>query len=202
VGLSALRLLSEFLFKTATNEERAGALALYRRVYLADVGFVPSDLPDEEGTYLVAHHQPQGLVATLRFLGPEHRPFDFEKRCDLAPLLSPESSAALIGRFCVDPDFRAAPRSMILHLGMLKLALAHARGKGVSDLVLYTQPHLIRFYRSAYFHPTGVSFDYPNLPHRMHVMVLRIADLAGRSRQRSSARTEILLSEDLPNFIL
>ncbi|MDX2168785.1 MAG: hypothetical protein SF182_17060 [Deltaproteobacteria bacterium] len=192
--ISTRDLLKEFSFKVAVGPDIGPAVNLFRQVYEADVGFVPSDGMDDSATYLIAKCTDGDVAATLRFLGPEHRPFVFEKSCEVA--LPDGSRPALLSRFSVSPLFRAAPRSIALHFGMLKLAVEFALPLGVTDLLQYTQPHLINFYRAAFFEATGVTFELPPLQSKMHVLRLNLRTLDERCRASNSRGAEFLRSPD------
>jgi predicted GNAT family N-acyltransferase len=200
MGSSPLELLQEFRFEVADPSTRIAAKALFERVYAADVGFVPQDDFDSRGAHLVAISASGDVASCLRFLGAEERPFDIEDSCQIEQIVGHNASPALIGRFSVAESYRIAPRSIVLHLGMLKLALDYSRARGVTDLLLYTQPHLIAFYRHAFFQETGISFPYPPLAEPMQIMRLRLQEFEKLAHANASPSLQILFAAELPNF--
>ena len=149
-------------FKVADEEERQLALELRTVVYTADLGHVPDDGLDESAHHLVVRVTDGPVVAAVRIVGPEKRPFDFEMLCDLGSLLSPARRPALIGRLCVRRDYRTARRSTFIHVGLLRLAIDFGHQRGFTDYFLYTYPSLIRFYRGALFECVGDPFEHPD----------------------------------------
>ena len=114
------------------------------------------------------------MVAASRLVGPECRPFEFERYADLASLIGPQTHVGLVGRFCVAHEFRRVPESLWLHLGMLKLMYLVAKKEGITCLVMYTFGHLLTFYRGAYFEPLDVTFFHSGYDQHMHLMRLNI----------------------------
>jgi hypothetical protein len=198
----SLELLRRLTFKRAIAGERVAALNLFREVYARDVNYVPSDAFDEIAVYLIASNENGQTIASLRFLGPEFRPFEIEEFCDFSEFLPADRIPALVGRLSVRRDYRKVPGSIVLHLGLLKLAIEYASRYGITDLFLYTLPHMMNFYRSVLFRPIGCSFEYPALSAKMHVMRLELRDLRRRCEQSGSRLEQLLLMKDLSNFIL
>jgi predicted GNAT family N-acyltransferase len=170
----AATMLEDFTFKTADAEERRHALRLRRDVYSGDLGHVPEDDTDDRANHFVATIRSGDIVAAFRILGPRERPFDLEQYVDLRSIAPPDRTLALIGRLCIRPDYRAIRHSAFIQMGMLKLAHTFAERERISDFVMYTFPHLLAFYRSAYFSETGQTFLHPGYRQKMHVMHLDI----------------------------
>jgi predicted GNAT family N-acyltransferase len=193
--------LIEFTFSEAAPSERIGAIQLFRRVYQQDIGHIPEDNLDELAHHLIAK-TPQGdIVASLRLLGPELRPFDIEPFCDLSAHLSDDSVPALIGRLSLSHHLRALRQSIPLQLGMLKLAITFARRHSLTDLFLYAMPHLISVYRTGFFKPIPCTFHYAPLNLDMQVMQLNIRELETRRRLTSSSpRLNFLFNSQRQNF--
>ena len=195
-------LLKTFTFKEADSAEREKALALFRDVYTQDVGHVPEDELDIVACHLIAKTPEGDVVASLRLVGPEQRPFDIERHCDLAPHLSTDAAPGMLGRLSVRHDMRRIQCAVPLHLGMLKLALHFAKAHEITDLFLYAMPHLITFYRGAFFVPLDCSFVYLPLNVRMQVMQLNLRDLECRQTSSRTPRLDFLLSPRPSNFRL
>jgi len=189
-------------FKVADATERLQAFDLQRKVYGEDVGHVPSDEFDERAHYLVAHDSDHEVVAAFRVVGPDLRPFDLEDYVDLSPYVAPDRRVALVGRLCIRHDHRRVSKRGMLPIGMLKLAFAFSQKCAFTDFVMYTFPDLVAFYRSALFHPLGLSFIHPGYQCRMHVMHLDLIDLKPRMSGSRSPMAQLLLSVSPPNFVV
>lgn len=147
-------------FAIATGEQRSTALALQNLVYSEALGHIPSDGLDAEAVFLVAESPAHEVVASIRLVGPKHRPFDFETQVDLGFLAEPGGRAALVGRLCVLRAFRPARTSIPLQRGLLHLMVKAAHQESITDLFLYTYESLVRFYRVALFEDTGLFFRH------------------------------------------
>lgn len=198
----SLAFIRRLTFKRANALEQTQARELFRQVYSKDVHYVPSDVFDKSAAYLVALTADGDMIASLRFLGPEFRPFEIEHFCDFSQILSPHRTPALVGRLSVGHGYRKVPESILVHFGLLKLAVDYARKSGVTDLFLYTLPHLVNFYRSVFFRPVGNSFEYPALSATMHIMRLDLGDLDRRCQQSGSPRARLMLLKDPSNFLI
>lgn len=164
-------------FQLANLQQRRLALALRSQVYAEDLGRVVNDHLDERSYHLVACAQ-HDVVAAVRVIGPEHRPFDCETiLSEKGAGLSLGPRPALIGRLCVRRDFRAARSSAALHLGLLRLTVEFGLQQGFSEYILYTFPGLTRFYQGASFELTGIDFPHPDWG-RLHVMRLDLSSSA------------------------
>lgn len=189
-------------FKVADLVERAEALELQREVYGGDVGHVPHDEFDEQGYYLIAHDREREVVAAFRVVGPEQRPFDIERFVDLSPLIAADRSVALVGRLCIRHSHRNVSRKSILPVAMMKLAFVFARKHGFTDFVMYTFPHLLNFYRRAFFRTVDLTFEHPGYRCRMHVMHLDLIDLDTRLSQSREPMARLLCGPDSFNILV
>ena len=163
-----------FRFKRADREERESALQLRDRIYREETGHAPFDDLDDRAIHLVALESLGVVVAASRIVGPECRPFEFERHVSLAPFVDPRVPIGLVGRFCVAHEFRHVPDSLWLHLGMLKLMYLVAKKERLASLVMYTFDHLLTFYRGAYFEPLNVAFFHSGYGQEMHLMRLDV----------------------------
>lgn len=135
-------------------------------------------------------------------LGPDQRPFDLEQFVDLSSIISRDRLPALVGRMCVRHSHRTVSRKAFLPLGMLKLAHDLARKRGFTDFVMFTFPHLLSFYRTAFFRPVGITFEHPAYRCRSHVMHLDLLEFRERCASSVEPFAQLLLSTDLPNIIV
>lgn len=165
-----------FRFKQANELERVQAIRLRDRIYEEETRHIPADHLDERAIHLVALAAGGVVVATSRLVGPECRPYEFERHIDLSAFTKPQDRIGLVGRFCVAHEWRQIPNSVWLHLGMLKLMYLTAKKTRITHLVMYTFDHLLTFYRGAYFEELdGVSFFHHGYQQTMHLMQLEIA---------------------------
>lgn len=188
-------------FKLAEGGELARALDLQRAVYTADLGHVPRDGFDERAYHLIAYEASGRLVAVVRIVGPDQRPFDVERFVNLSDFIPAVRTPALIGRLCIRHDQRGVSKSSFIPLGMLKLACAFARKRGFTDFVMYTYPNLIAFYRGASFRRLGVTFEHPDWG-TVHLMHLDLIDLEARCADSRASMARLLFATDLPNFLV
>jgi hypothetical protein len=164
-------------FEVANPQQQSLALALRSQVYAEDLGRVVNDHLDQHSYHLVACAE-RDVVAAVRVIGPEQRPFDCETiLSEKGAVLSLGPRPALIGRLCVRRDFRAAHRSTALHLGLLRLTVEFGLQQAFSEYLLYTFPGLTRFYQGASFELTGIDFPHPDWG-RLHVMRLDLSNPA------------------------
>jgi len=199
--------LGEFTFKVAEKDERVGALDLRREVYAVDwpgtpIGKAPVDELDKRADLLIALDATGLVLASCRVLGPDQRPFDFEQFVDLSPVVSCDRRPALVGRMCVRHSHRVVSRKAFLPLGMLKLAHDLARKRGFSDFVMFTFPHLVSLYRSAFFRPVGITFEHPAYRCQSHVMHLDLLEFRKTHANSVEPFAQLLLATDLPNVIV
>jgi len=194
--------LSIFTFKEAAVDERPAARALFHEVYTHDIGHVPEDGLDDLAHHLIAKSTSGEVVASFRLLGPQLRPFDIERFCDLTHHIARDAKPALLGRLSIRHDMRSVQQSTLLQVGMLKLAVLFAQQHSLSDLFLYAMPHLITFYRGGFFTPLDCYFFYAPLAVSMQIMQLNIRDLQDRYLKSRSTRLAFLLGSQPPNFVL
>lgn len=188
-------------FKVAEAEERVAALELCRQVYQADLGHVPVDGRDESAYHLVAIDSAGEIVAGFRVVGPETRPFDFEKSLDLDSILGPDRLPALIGRLTIRREHRGVRKAAFLQIGLLKLAHTFAVRRGITDFFLYTYPNLINFYRGSFFDLLDVTFDHPDWG-AVHLMRMNVTELPHRCAGSRTSLAKLLLNGDMPNFVV
>ena len=189
-------------FKVANPVERSWALKLQREVYEGDVGHVPHDGYDDRAHYLIAQDVDGKVIASFRVVGPEQRPFDLEAFVDLSPLIASDRSVALVGRLCIRHSHRDVSRKAFLPAGIMKLALTFARNRGITDFVMYTFPHLLNFYRCAFFHTLDLTFEHPGYRRTMHVMHLDLIDLEHRLSQSPEPMARLLFGTDSIKLVL
>lgn len=194
-------MFDNLVFKVATEQERRSALSLREAVYREDLGEVGFDRLDEIAHHLIACDADGDVVAAFRLVGPEQRPFDFERLLDLQTVLPPGRTPGMVARLCIRKDYRTVRRSMFVQMGMLKLSYDFSVKHGISDLFMYTFTHLLKFYRGIFFEPLGISFEHPlwGLVHLMHQDVL---SLPSNCRGARSSMARALFAGDHPNFIV
>lgn len=152
----------------ASPRVRREAVRLERDVYSEEYGTIPQ--PEPGASYFAAINESDRVVASFRILGPEYRPFDFER-------IQPDSTRVLphnigiIGRFCVHKDYRVATSSVMIHQGFLRLALDFATENRLTHLVMYTFPPLIGLYRRARFSEVSSAFYHPGYRQPMTIML-------------------------------
>lgn len=185
------------IFTIAEGRDREAAVALLADTYAREHGRVPPIEPD--ATFLIARDGDGGVAASFRFLGPEARPFDFEAHVHVPELTVPGRRPALLGRLCVRPERREVRAGKFVHVGLLKLALAHARKRGVTDFFMYTFDNLLAFYRTAFFRNLDRPFDFPPWG-RQNLLHLDVVGLAARCAQSDGPLARLLLDPDLPGF--
>lgn len=147
-------------------------------VYREETGHAPVDPTDDSAWHFVAKDQHTDVVAAFRILGPEQRTFEFESQVDVSGFVPEGRSVALIGRLCIRADHRPITRSVYVHRGLMKLAIDFAREGGITDFVMYTFPHLLRFYRGVYFRDLDCTFLHPGYGQRMHLMHLDLVEFS------------------------
>ncbi len=186
-------------FTVAEGDERNAAVALLNETYRRDRGHTPSIEPG--ACFLIARDAHGTVAATFRFLGPETRPFDFEPLADVSGLRELDRRPALIGRLCVRPDHRMVRSGAFVHVGLLKLTLAYARKRAVTDLFLYTFDHLLALYRTAFFRSLGVGFVHPTWGPQ-NLMHLDVDGLEARCVASQSRIARLLLDRQAPGFLV
>ena len=191
-------ILEGFVFKVATDSERGAALALRSRIYTAELGSPDLDGFDDGAYHVVGLDPDDAVVASVRIIGPEQRPFDIESVFNLSAVLAPDRVPAEISRFCVDPRHRQMHRDHMLHFGMLKAVYDLATKLGITDIVTLGLPHLKNLYRVGYFSEVGMLCTHP-VWGPAHPMRLDLIELRRRYAASSNALARLLLSGAHPN---
>lgn len=194
-------MFDDLVFKLANEDERARAFALREQTFLEELGQVGYDPLDEVAHHLVACRPGGEVVATFRILGPEHRPFDFEKLLDMERVLTAGRTPGMVARLCIRKDYRTVRRSTFMQMGILKLSHDFAISRGITDLFMYTFPHLLKFYRGIFFDSLGVSFEHP-VWGTVHLMHQDVAALPENCRRSRSSLARALFTGEHPNFIV
>lgn len=194
-------MLGGLTFKLANTAEQALAVALREQVYTKDLGAVPKDNLDQTAYHLVALNDAGAVVGAVRLLGPEHRPFDLERFVPISSFLPEPSAVGLIGRLCVRPDYRTVSQRLFVQAGILKLTYLFSLHRGITDLIMYTYPNLINFYRGAFFSPVGISFPHPYWG-VVHVMHLDLRKLNNKCTTHHSSLSRFLLQPPGSNFLI
>lgn len=169
-------------FKVASSAETLRALELRDQIYARELGHVPQDGLDEVADHLVAIERGGDVVAAFRIVGPQYRPFEFERVIALKGIICADSVPAMIGRLWVRKDYRRISRSSVVHLGLLRLAYGFALARSITDFFLFTFDHLVPFYRRAHFHHLPVPYVHPHWG-AMQVMHLDLRSHKSRSPQ-------------------
>jgi len=197
---SVADLVKGLTFKVADPAEIEAARALQRQTFIEHHGRLPVDSAETGAHQFVIYDSKGDLVGTFRIVGPEQRPFDLEKTVDLSTVLKPGRSPGLIGRLCIRRDLPTAGEYMMIPAGVLKLAYQFSRKHGITDLLLYTYPKLLNFYRRAFFREFDtVDHDVWGVMHVMHL------DLVEFEREQAEADTPLarfLFRSPLPNFMV
>ncbi len=178
--------------------ERQAAVQLQEEVYSEEYGEVPPTDDDARAVFLVARDRGGELVATLRVILPESRPFGFEHHVSLDTLLGAGRRPAELGRWCVHREHRIVTSSSGLHLGLMKLAYYFAIHNDISDYVMYAYEDLVRFYRGLYFEDSG-GFVHPYWG-SVRLMRLDVRALAARLTRSQTRVARFLLEEPNRSF--
>jgi len=192
-------LLDGLTFKVADVLERDRAFELRGRVYREELGHDGLDGFDEHAHHLIAIDRDGKLLAALRIVGPDQRPFDMERLVTLADFLPGDRVPGELSRFCVDPAFRRVERGSFVHLGMFKLAHSFARKHGLTDFVTLALPHLRNGYRVGFFRSVGPDLIHPTWG-PVSLMHLDLIDLKQRYGRSSRPMARLLFEDDPPNI--
>ncbi|MFI5398729.1 MAG: GNAT family N-acyltransferase [Candidatus Binatia bacterium] len=188
-------------FKVADPQETLRALDLRRQLYTEELGHHGIDEFDQFAHQLVARGADGEIVAALRIVGPDHRPFDLECLVPLSDFLTPDRLPAEIARFCVRRDSRRVQKDHLIHIGMLKLTVAFARKHRLTDFVTLGLPHLLNLYRVAFFRPLRTSCEHPIwgtvVPMRLDLLELEAWCLGS-----DEPLARLLTEADSPNIIV
>jgi len=197
----ASNLLEGLTFKVADDEERLRALELRTRIYTQELGTTGQDRFDTLAFHLIAKDSTGSVVACLRIVGPEDRPFDIERLVDISPFVQTGKSPAEISRFCVEPSHRDIAPGHTIHLGMLKLVYEFTLRYHITDLFTLVMPHLITFYRFILFKPLHVNCEHPIFG-SAHLMHLDLDGVRRRLQHASTPVAQLLFHTDLPNVVV
>lgn len=140
----------------------ADVLKFQRDIFERRYGLIPDDGHDADSVFLVARDAGENVVASLRVLPADKRPFSFERVLDASLVDAISPRPAEIGRWCVSESHRNVAFLPDLHLGLMKLVLGFAHRQGVTDYLICVYPEMERFYRGLYFEPTDLRFRHPD----------------------------------------
>jgi N-acyl-L-homoserine lactone synthetase len=195
------RFFEGLTFKLANEAERARALALRSEIYAQELGNAGIDSFDGRASHLVALDTAGGVIATLRVIHPESRPFDFERYVSLKAFDCDSNASAEISRFCIEKTHRHLHRGQLVHLGMLKLLYEFASRRGFSDLFTLVFRPLESLYRTGFFRPTNVVVNHPTWG-ETQLMHLNMNALQRDHRSSNHPIARLLLETPLPNIVL
>jgi len=175
--------------------------AFQKSVYEARYGSMPDDGRDAAAHLLVARDRAGKVVASLRVLTNENRPFSFDAVLDLSRVAGLGQAPAEIGRWCVDPNLRDVSGAQGLHFGLMKFVFLFAAARGVSDYVICIYPELERFYRGMYFEDSGQGFDHPDWG-SVRLFSMSLQRVTQRFRQSGTTLGKFILAAPGTNFSL
>lgn len=197
---SVAELIRGLTFKVAGPDEVEAARALQRATFIEHHGCYTTDAWEDRARHFVIYDTRGELLATFRLVGPDQRPFDLEATVDLSRILEPGRAPALVGRLCIRRDAATPAQYVMLPAGVLKLAYDYSMRHGITDLLLYTYPKLLNFYRRAFFR------EFDMVDHevwgRMHVMHLDLLGLTEAHRHEDTPLAKFLFRSSPPNFIV
>jgi N-acyl-L-homoserine lactone synthetase len=188
-------------FTVATDDERPEALSFRGEIYRDELGDSGIDGFDDSAHHLLARDAAGLIVAALRIVGPEQRPFDLEQLFDLSTVLPLDRVPAEVSRFCIAKKHRQIHRNHMVHMGMLKLVHEFSVKTGITDLFTLGLPHLKNLYRVGYFSPLGIICDHP-IWGRTELMRLDIDDARRRYETAPSRIATLLFRTRIPNVIV
>lgn len=189
------------VFTVADAAQRTQVLDLRRTIYTEELGHHGIDEFDDAAYHLIACDTAGTILAALRIVGPEQRPFDLEQFVDLDELLAPDRVPGEISRFCIRRDRRRVRSDFMIQAGMLKLTHAFARKHGLTDFVTLALPHLRNLYRVAFFQPLSPAFEHP-MWGKVYPMHLDLSDLEARHAHSTEPMAQLLFGPDLPNIVV
>ena len=189
------------VFKVADPAERERALALRRRIYSAELGTEGIDEYDERADHLIACGESGELIAAVRVVRPDDRPFECERYVDLGDFLPENRRPAEASRFCVDPAHRLLNQDNVVQIGILKILVWFAESQEATDVVTLVMPHLKNFYRVVFFQRLGDPIRHAVFG-TAHFLRLDLGELRERGGRRGNSLARLLLEPDLPNFRL
>ena len=187
--------------RVATPNERGEVLHFRSAIYRQELGAPGIDRFDDLAHHLIACDSTGQIIATLRIVGPEHRPFDLEQLFDLTTILEAGRIPAEISRFCIAKEHRHIHRSQMVHVGMLKLVHEFSTRNHLTDLFTLGLPHLKNLYRIGFFSTVGDPCDHP-IWGRTELMRLDIDAVRHRYEHSSSSMARLLFRTNLPNIVV
>lgn len=189
-------LFGNLTFKVASGYERDEAIRLRGIVYESELGHHGVDEFDEHAHQLVAVDPHGAIVAAIRILGPEQRPFEIERFVDLSRLLAIDRIAAQVGGFWVRAEDRRVQGQSFLPLGMLKLSFEFAKKHHITDFVMRTHiEELKRFYERGFFRVVDdLAFEHPKWGH-VYVMHLNLQHVQAKHKESQDPIARFLLSD-------
>lgn len=192
-------LFEGLIFKVADDAERERALALRRRIYSSELGCDGMDELDGRADHLIARNVEGEVLASLRMVQSEHRPFDCEKYVTLTEFVPEGRMPAEVSRFCVEPACRFVHPNHAVHIGMLKLMISFAEANHVSDIVTLVMPHLKNFYRVVFFRRRGDPVQHSTFG-TAHFLHLDLVEARARHGRSTSPLARLLFHADHTDF--
>ena len=191
------------VFEEAPSELRPEAVALIDEAYLEELGHIPDHGEDAGAVFLIASDEAREVVAAVRIIGPEARPFVFEsvlreEGVQVDPIQG--ERAAVVGRLAVSAKHRRVQRHNFVQIGMLKAACEFSVSRDVTLLLSYTIPRLARLYKRLMFSSLGVSFVHPDVREEMELLGMRLGRDDSAPGRRKTPLGELLFEAKLPNF--
>jgi predicted GNAT family N-acyltransferase len=185
------------MFRTATEAERPTVLRFRKDVFIREHGYAPLDRLDDEAVHMIALESTGAIVSTARMLLPSQRPFELETLVDVESFLSPGSVLSMVGGFAIHAEFREVSKSIPIQIGIFKLTRMLAARYRITDIIMYTFPHLLKFYSSISFRSLGLSFFHEGYRREMHVMHLSLEqfdkDILSKHGRMSELFSEVRL---------
>lgn len=186
-------------FEIALGSARVQALQLREAIYDAEFGRNNVDLFDDVSIQVVAKTLDDEIVAGVRVIPPDSRPFELERFVDLSKLLGPDRVPAQIGGLFTAPHARSVARWGLIPLGLLKCAIDIGRQLRVTDFVMRTPVEELKdWYGRAYFTEVpALAFDDP-IWGRNIVMQLDFVALQNDPKAAVSPIGRFLLGPPIP----
>ncbi len=184
-------------FAVADGNDRVRALRTRYDVYAQDWPDIPPnkvvDEADTTAHQLIASTSGGAIIACLRIVTSNCRPFDMERYVSLDRIISSDRVPAEIGRLVVRHEYRCVKSNSFVQLGIFKLAVDLSQQLGITDLLLTALPTLRNLYRFAGFMETGVEFRHSTWG-PVHVMRLDLTQLISGDRKHAEGLYRFLRS--------
>jgi len=194
-------LFSGLILRVAAPGEREKVLQFRSVIYQEELGDPGIDRYDPSANHLIACDSGDQIVAALRVVGPEQRPFDLEQLFDLNPLLKTGSAPAEVSRFCIAKAHRHINRTEMVHVAMLKLVHAFSIKQRLTDLFTLGLPHLKNLYRVGFFSQLDVACQHP-VWGRTVLMHLDLEAVRRRYQDSNNRMARLLFRTHLPNIFV